>query len=47
MVHCHNLVHEDHDMMFQFRVGLGVNDPDVNDPILAAPAKLDPETGPV
>lgn len=46
MVHCHNLVHEDHSMMFQFRVGLGVNDPDPNDPILAAPAKLDPETGP-
>ena len=46
MVHCHNLVHEDHSMMFQFRVGLGVNDPDPNDPILAAPAKIDPETGP-
>ncbi|MFJ6416790.1 multicopper oxidase domain-containing protein [Paeniglutamicibacter sp. NPDC091659] len=46
MVHCHNLVHEDHSMMFQFRVGLGVNDLDPNDPILAAPAKIDPETGP-
>ena len=46
MVHCHNLVHEDHSMMFQFRVGLGMNAPDPNDPILAAPAKLDPETGP-
>ena len=46
MVHCHNLVHEDHSMMFQFRVGLGVNEPDPNDPILAAPAKKDPETGP-
>ena len=22
MVHCHNLPHEDHDMMVQFRVGL-------------------------
>ncbi len=36
MVHCHNLVHEDHDMMLQFRVGN--NDPanDPNDPIAAA-----------
>ncbi len=36
MVHCHNLVHEDHDMMVQFRVGN--NDPaaDPNDPIAAA-----------
>ena len=46
MVHCHNLVDEDHSMMFQFRVGLGVNDPDVNDPILAAPASCNAETGP-
>jgi hypothetical protein len=37
MVHCHNLPHEDHDMMHQFAVG----DPDVNDPILAAPCKPD------
>ena len=22
MMHCHNLVHEDHDMMHQFSVGL-------------------------
>jgi spore coat protein A, manganese oxidase len=29
MVHCHNLVHEDNDMMIQFAVG----DVDVNDPI--------------
>ncbi len=36
MVHCHNLAHEDHDMMVQFRVG--TNDPanDPNDPIAAA-----------
>ncbi|WP_246131305.1 multicopper oxidase family protein [Cellulomonas aerilata] len=32
MVHCHNLPHEDHDMMTQFAVG----DPTVNDPIAAA-----------
>ena len=29
MTHCHNLVHEDNDMMIQFAVG----DPAVNDPI--------------
>ena len=40
MVHCHNLVHEDHDMMHQFSVGL--NDrPDPNDPITSAPAVPD------
>ncbi len=27
MVHCHNLVHEDHDMMSQFEVGIGGDDP--------------------
>jgi spore coat protein A, manganese oxidase len=27
MVHCHNLVHEDHDMMAQFEVGAGGPDP--------------------
>jgi spore coat protein A, manganese oxidase len=27
MVHCHNLVHEDHDMMTQFEVGSGGDDP--------------------
>ncbi len=37
MVHCHNLPHEDHDMMHQFAVG----DPDVNDPITSAPCKPD------
>ena len=29
MVHCHNLPHEDHDMMHQFSVGL--NDGEVDD----------------
>ena len=33
MVHCHNLVHEDHDMMVQFSVGdLRNNDPITSDP---------------
>ena len=35
MIHCHNLPHEDHDMMTQFRVG--VDRPD-NDPVNAARA---------
>ena len=34
MIHCHNLAHEDHDMMVQFEVGTGGPDP-----ILAAPAQ--------
>ncbi len=33
MMHCHNIVHEDHDMMTQFEVGKGGADP------LSAPAK--------
>lgn len=37
MVHCHNLVHEDHDMMVQFAVGDWRN----NDPVTSAPAYLD------
>lgn len=37
MIHCHNLVHEDHDMMVQFAVG----DWRVNDPISADPPVLD------
>ncbi len=37
MIHCHNLPHEDHDMMHQFAVG----DPYVNDPITSAPCKPD------
>ena len=41
MVHCHNLVHEDHDMMTQFNVGpvYANRADDPNDPILAASAK--------
>jgi spore coat protein A, manganese oxidase len=38
MVHCHNLVHEDHDMMVQFNVGRAYADraDDPHDPIMAA-----------
>jgi spore coat protein A, manganese oxidase len=42
MVHCHNLPHEDHDMMTQFAVGWKPGQPDPNDPVLAAPAHVDP-----
>ncbi len=35
MVHCHNLPHEDHDMMHQFSVGLSDSDYDHHDPIQA------------
>jgi FtsP/CotA-like multicopper oxidase with cupredoxin domain len=38
MMHCHNLVHEDHDMMIQFRVDDPNNDP-AFDPINAARAE--------
>jgi spore coat protein A len=41
MVHCHNLPHEDHDMMQQFGVGWRPGREDRNDPILAAPCKVD------
>jgi FtsP/CotA-like multicopper oxidase with cupredoxin domain len=41
MVHCHNLPHEDHDMMVQFAVGWQPGQPDQHDPILAAPAQVD------
>lgn len=41
MMHCHNLSHEDHDMMAQFSVGLKKGDPDPNDPITAAPAHFE------
>ncbi|HSP52603.1 MAG TPA: multicopper oxidase domain-containing protein [Cryobacterium sp.] len=41
MIHCHNLVHEDHDMMVQFAVG----DWRVNDPITTDPAV--PDTTPL
>jgi FtsP/CotA-like multicopper oxidase with cupredoxin domain len=33
MIHCHNIVHEDRDMMTQFEVGKGGDDP------MLAPAK--------
>ncbi len=41
MVHCHNLPHEDHDMMTQFAVGWRPGEYDPNDPILAAPPRVD------
>ncbi len=41
MMHCHNLVHEDHDMMGQFAVGWKPGDADINDPVTAAPAEVD------
>lgn len=37
MTHCHNLIHEDSDMMVQFAVG----NPSSNDPITSAPATPD------
>jgi spore coat protein A, manganese oxidase len=40
MMHCHNLVHEDHDMMVQFEVGTGGPDP-----INADPAKDQSQMG--
>ena len=42
MVHCHNLPHEDHDMMAQFQVGAidFANDP--HHPISAAPPQPEP-----
>jgi spore coat protein A, manganese oxidase len=42
MVHCHNLPHEDHDMMAQFSVGMRGVTVDVNDPITADPCVPDP-----
>ncbi|TFB75432.1 multicopper oxidase family protein [Cryobacterium glaciale] len=45
MIHCHNLVHEDHDMMVQFRVGPADEmDEITNNPITAAPAQWDTGT---
>ena len=38
MMHCHNLVHEDHDMMVQFEVGEGGFDPINADPARPLPA---------
>ena len=42
MMHCHNLVHEDHDMMTQFEVGSGGPDP-----VDAAPARPISEATPL
>jgi len=36
MMHCHNLVHEDHDMMAQFQVG---DDGGLHNPVRADPCK--------
>jgi hypothetical protein len=42
MIHCHNTVHEDHDMMVQYRVGPeDAVDTITNNPITAAPAQWD------
>ncbi|WP_338145156.1 multicopper oxidase family protein [Cryobacterium serini] len=42
MIHCHNTVHEDHDMMVQFRVGPeDASDRITNNPITAARAEWD------
>jgi FtsP/CotA-like multicopper oxidase with cupredoxin domain len=38
MMHCHNLVHEDHDMMTQFEVGSGGDDPILADAARSGPA---------
>jgi FtsP/CotA-like multicopper oxidase with cupredoxin domain len=38
MIHCHNLVHEDHDMMIQYEVGAGGHDPITTDPARNGPA---------
>jgi hypothetical protein len=38
MMHCHNLVHEDHDMMTQFEVGQGGDDPIYGEPTHPLPA---------
>jgi len=40
MVHCHNLVHEDHDMMHQFAVGWDPGARDPNDPMGAEPHRI-------
>ncbi len=45
MVHCHNLAHEDHDLMHQFSVGLKDIDDDANHPINTDPPVLDDDPG--
>ena len=50
MIHCHNLVHEDHDMMHQFEVGTGGDDPITTDPARplseAKPLSTEPKPAP-
>ena len=45
MMHCHNTVHEDHDMMVQFEVGAGGDDPITADPPRDLPAPALPLPG--
>ncbi len=45
MMHCHNLVHEDHDMMQQFQV-LAADGTNGDDPIKASPGRYQPEVAP-
>ena len=45
MMHCHNLVHEDHDMMVQFEVGQGGPDPIQTDPARPLPGPPLGDTG--
>ncbi|MGL5832770.1 MAG: multicopper oxidase family protein [Waterburya sp.] len=40
MIHCHNIVHEDHDMMTQFEIIGGAGDPPPIDPMSARAQKL-------
>ena len=40
MIHCHNLSHEDHDMMAQYEVGTGGPDPITTAPAKPLPAPL-------
>ena len=42
MIHCHNLIHEDHDMMGQFEVSPS----DADDDPFIAPATLLSQEGP-
>jgi spore coat protein A len=44
MIHCHNLPHEDHDMMGQFSVGIDTNAPDPNHPLEASRPHPIPQT---
>jgi hypothetical protein len=46
MMHCHNLVHEDHDMMTQFQVGDADRASDPHDPIEADKCKSEKDMTP-